>query len=76
MILREHETLDGAIEAGVLQNQAEQLRLYLRLTRLQYHAPVPELPDARPDWAGAAQLTERWGLKQLAGRLRERAADQ
>jgi DNA polymerase I len=74
-ILREHETLDGAIEAGVLQNQAEQLRLYLRLTRLQYHAPVPELPDAQPDWAGAAELAERWGLKQLAGRLRERAAD-
>jgi DNA polymerase-1 len=75
MILREHETLDGAIEAGVLQNQAEQLRLYLRLTRLQYHAHVPELPDAQPDWAGAAELAERWGLKQLAGRLRERAGD-
>jgi DNA polymerase-1 len=75
MILREHETLDGAIEAGVLQNQADQLRLYLRLTRLQYHAPVPEFPDAQPDWARAAELVQRWGLKQLAGRLRERAGD-
>jgi DNA polymerase I len=75
MILREHETLDGAIEAGVLQNQADQLRLYLRLTRLQYHAPVPEFPDAQPDWARAAELAQRWGLKQLAGRLRERAGD-
>jgi DNA polymerase-1 len=72
-ILREHETLDGAIEAGVLQNQAEQLRLYVRLTRLQYHAPIPELPDSQPDWGSAAALAERWGLKQLAGRLGERA---
>jgi DNA polymerase I len=72
MILREHETLDGAIEAGVLQTQAEQLRLYLRLTRLQYHAPIPELPDAEPDWAAASALAERWGLKQFAERLSER----
>ena len=72
-ILREHETVDGAIEAGVLQNQAEELRLYVRLTRLQYHAPIPEFPDAQPNWASAAELTGRWGLGQLAGRLEERA---
>jgi DNA polymerase-1 len=73
MILREHETLDGAIEAGVLQNQAEQLRLYLRLTRLQYHAPIPELPDTEPNWSQAAELAGRWGLNRLAERLGERA---
>ena len=72
-ILRTHETLDAAIEAGVFREQAEDLRLYLRLTRLQYHAPLPELPDAEPDWEGAARLAEEWGLGNLAGRMRERA---
>ena len=71
-ILQAHETVDGAIEAGVLQSQAEELRLYVRLTRLQYHATIPELPDAQPDWAGAADLAERWGLRRIAERLRER----
>ena len=72
-ILRTHETLDAAIEAGVFREQAEDLRLYLRLTRLQYHAPLPELPDAEPDWEGAARLAEEWGLGNLAGRMHERA---
>jgi DNA polymerase I len=72
-ILQTHETLDAAIESGVFQEQAEDLRLYLRLTRLQYHAPISELPDAEPDWAGAARLAEEWGLGNLAGRLLERA---
>jgi DNA polymerase-1 len=73
-ILATHETLDGAIEAGVFQEQADDLRLYARLTRLQYHAPVPDVPDAQPDWAQAAELAERWGLARLAERLRERAS--
>jgi DNA polymerase-1 len=72
-ILREHDTLDGAIEAGVFQEQAEALRQYLRIARLQYEAPVPDLPDAEPDWATAAALVEGWGLNALAKRLRERA---
>ncbi len=73
MILKEHETVDGAIEAGVFKEQAEDLRLYVRLTRLQYHAPVPELPDAQPNWQRAADLVKGWGLGQLAGRLEARA---
>ncbi|MGH2995918.1 MAG: 5'-3' exonuclease [Gaiellaceae bacterium] len=72
-ILREHETLDGAIEAGVFKEQAEALRRYLRIARLQYEAPVPEVPDTEPDWPTAAALVEGWGLGALAKRLRERA---
>ena len=71
-ILREYETLDGAIEAGVFQEQAEALRTYLRIARLQFEAPVPELPDAQPSWEDAADLTEGWGLKALSKRMRER----
>jgi DNA polymerase I len=72
-ILREFETLDAAIEAGRFPRQAQDLRLYLRIARLQYDAPLPELPDAEPDWAPAGALAERWGLKGQAKRLRERA---
>jgi DNA polymerase-1 len=72
-ILRQYETLDAAIEAGVFQEQAEALRTYLRITRLQYEAPVPELPDADPRFGDAAALVEGWGLSALAKRLRDRA---
>ena len=72
-LLREHETLDAALESGELQDQVEELRTYVRIARLQYHAPVPELPDAEPDWARGAELAERRGLGKLAERLRERA---
>ena len=73
-ILQTHETLDNAIESGVFQEQADQLRLYLRITRLQYEATIPELPDAQPDWNGASALADEWGLGNLAGRLAERAS--
>jgi DNA polymerase-1 len=72
-ILRQYDTLDGAIESGVFQEQADALRTYLRIARLQYEATVPELPDAEPDWESAASLVDGWGLKALAKRLRERA---
>jgi DNA polymerase I len=71
-ILQTHGTLDGAIEAGVFQTQVDELRLYLRLTRLQYHARIPELPDAQPNWETGAELAGRWGLGRLEARLRER----
>jgi DNA polymerase I len=71
-ILQQHETLDGAIEAGVFQEQADELRKFVRITRLQYHAPIPDLPDTEPSWSVAAELVGRWGLRQLAERLRER----
>jgi DNA polymerase I len=74
-ILQTHETLDAAIEDGLFTEQAEALRLYLRIARLQYHAPVPgEIPDARPDFARGAELAERWGLNRLGERLRTFAA--
>jgi DNA polymerase-1 len=72
-ILHQHETLDAAIEAGVFQEQADALRTYLRIARLQYEAPVPELPDAEPQWERAAGLVDGWGLGALAKRLHERA---
>jgi 5'-3' exonuclease len=72
-ILREHKTLDGAITAGVFDQQADALREYLRIARLQYEAPVPDFPDAEPSWEPASELVGGWGLNALAKRLRERA---
>jgi DNA polymerase-1 len=71
-VLREYDTLDSAIESGRFQKHADELRTYVRITRLRYEAPVPEIPDAEPDWAGAAAWAERNGLSALSKRLRER----
>jgi DNA polymerase-1 len=72
-ILREYDTLDGAIAGGVFKEQAEALRGYLRIARLQYEAPVPDLPDAAPRFEEAADLLESWGHGTIAKRVRERA---
>ncbi len=72
-ILREHGSLEGAIAAGRFSAEAEALRAYLAIARLQAHAPLPPLPDAEPSFADAAALAEAWGLRALADRLRARA---
>jgi DNA polymerase-1 len=74
-ILAEHGSLEAALEAGRFSAEADDLRTYLRLTRLQTDAPLPPLPDATPDWAGVAALTERWGLKRLSERFRARSTE-
>ena len=73
-ILKQHKTLEGAIEAGVFDEQAEALRTYLDIATLRYEAPLPELPDAEPQWETAAELLESWGNAASAKRLRDRAA--
>ena len=73
-ILREHGTLDAALDAGRFSALADDLRLYLHIATLQPDAPLPDLPDVEPDWAGASALAGSWGLKALSKRLGERAA--
>jgi DNA polymerase-1 len=73
-VLRKHGSLEAALAAGGFPDQAETLRAYLEITRLRADAPLPKLPDAERDWAGAAALLEAWGHGALAERLRERAA--
>ena len=72
-IVKKHGSLDAALQAGGFPTIADQLREFLRIARLQYDAPVPELPDVQPDWERAATLTESWGLGALTKRMRERA---
>jgi 5'-3' exonuclease len=71
-ILKAHGSLDSALENGGFPTIADDLRMYLRMTRLQYDAPIPKLPDAQPTWGTAADLVESWGHGGLAERLRGR----
>lgn len=72
-IIKAHGSLDAALEAGGFPTIGDDLRKYLRMTRLQYEAPIPQLPDARPTWERGAELVESWGHAALGKRLRDRA---
>jgi DNA polymerase-1 len=72
-ILKAHGSLDAALQDGGFPTIADKLRMYLRIVRLQYEAPIPDLPDSEPTWERAAELVESWGHGALAKRLRERA---
>jgi DNA polymerase-1 len=73
-ILNTHGSLDATLQDGGFPSIADDLRTYLRIVRLQYQAPLPELPDAEPTWEHAAEVLESWGHGALAERLRGRAA--
>jgi DNA polymerase I len=73
-ILKQHGTLEAALEAGRFPQQREELELYRRIATLDASAPLPSLKDQSPTWAEASSLVQSWGLNQLAGRLAERAA--
>ncbi len=68
-VLRQHGTLEGALEAGRFAAQAEELRLYRRMATLDASAPLPPLEDQTPQWAEASIFVRDWGLNALADRL-------
>jgi 5'-3' exonuclease len=68
-VLREHGTLEAALDAGRFSAQAEELRLYRRIATLDASAPLPRLTDQTPTWAEASKLVRGWRLNQLADRL-------
>jgi len=47
--------------------------LFRRIATVDASAPLPPLTDQTPTWAEASDLVERWGLRNLSGRLAERA---
>jgi DNA polymerase-1 len=73
-ILKAHGSLDAALQDGGFPTIADKLRMYLRMVRLQYEAPIPDLPDTEPTWERAAELVESWGHAAMGKRLRDRAA--
>ena len=72
-LLRRYGTLDGVLDAGLFQTQAEMLRLYRLIATMDAKAPLPALADQEPTWASASNLARTWGLNQLADRLHEKA---
>src|ERR671915_106219 len=68
-ILQAHGSLDAALQDGGFPSIADRLRMYLRIVRLQYEAPIPDLPDAEPTWERAAELVEGWGHAAMSKRL-------
>ena len=73
-ILKQHGTLEAALDAGRFPQQREELELYRRIATLDASAPLPPLEDQSPTWAEASSLVRGWGLNQLAERLAARAA--
>src|SRR4029453_14236701 len=61
-VLRQHETLEAALEAGRFSAQAEELRIYRRMAELDASAPLPPLEDQMPQWAEASAFVRAWGL--------------
>ena len=68
-LLAKYATLEDALADGRFAAEADALRLYRRIAAMDSSAPVPEIPDREPDWAGGAALVRGWGLNQLADRL-------
>jgi DNA polymerase I len=68
-LLKQYGSLDAALDAGRFAAEADALRLYQRIARMDSEAPLPPLEDQEPTWARAAALANEWGLARLAARL-------
>jgi exodeoxyribonuclease III len=68
-LLRKHGTLEAALLAGRLAEQAQALRLYRAIATMDRAAPLPPLADQAPNWTRASALAREWELNQLADRL-------
>src|SRR6476659_8564028 len=72
-LLSQYPSLEAMLDDGRFSAQADDLRLYKRIASMDAGAPLPDLPDAEPDWEGGAKLVRSWGLNGLADRLEGRA---
>jgi 5'-3' exonuclease len=72
-ILKQHGSLEAALDAGRFPHQREELELYRRIATLDASAPLPPLRNQSPTWAEASSLVRSWGINQLADRLAARA---
>jgi 5'-3' exonuclease len=70
-LLAQYGTLEAMLEDGRFSAEADALRLFRKLATLDRDAPIPQLPDAIPDWTGAAARMRELGLDGVAGRFQE-----
>ena len=72
-LLAEHGSLEALLAAGRFEAEAEALRSYASIARMDPGAPLPEIEDREPDWAAGAEAVEGLGLGRLARTLRDAA---
>jgi DNA polymerase-1 len=70
-LLVEYGSLDAVLAAGRFEDEADALRAYLAIARLDADAPLPPIEDHRPDWGAGAAAARALGLDRLADRLSE-----
>ena len=59
---------------GRFATEAEALRLYRRIATMDRAAPLPPLPDVKPDWDAAATHARELGLEQVVRRFADALA--
>ncbi len=72
-LLAEHGSLEELLALGRFQAEADRLRSYRAVATMARDAPLPPVPDHRPDWAAGAAAAAALGLGRLAGRLDDAA---
>jgi DNA polymerase-1 len=68
-LLRQYGTLDAVLADGRFASEAEDLRLYRRIARMDASAPLPPLSPQTPTWSEASSLLRRLGLDATADRI-------
>jgi DNA polymerase I len=71
-VLRQHGSLEQALEDGRFPTIADDLRLYRSIATMDASAPLPKLHASPPDWQRAAAHAAELGLGGLSRRLAER----
>ena len=69
-LLRRYGSLEAALAEGRFEQEADALRLYQRIARMDAEAPLPPLEDQTPTWGRGSELASEWGLGRLSERLR------
>ena len=72
-LLTRYGTLEAALAGGRFEAVADDLRLYRHIATMDPEAPLPELHETPPDWAGAEAAARELGLNALAKRIAELA---
>ncbi|MSO95468.1 MAG: 5'-3' exonuclease [Thermoleophilia bacterium] len=70
-LLQAFPDLEAILADGRFEDEASQLRTFLRIATLDPTAPLPAIPDAEPNWAAGADAAVTLGIGRLAQRLRK-----
>jgi len=70
-LLAQYGSLETMLDEGRFASEAEALRLYRRIATMDRDAPLPPLPDVRPDWPAAAAYATQLGASRVARRFEE-----